>query len=69
MNTICAATRVASEALGKSSELGTVEAGKLADFVAVDGDPLKEISDLRKVAMVVKAGKVEIPVPVPYFSW
>ena len=66
VNTICAATRVAAEALGKQDDLGTLERGSLADFVAVDGDPLKNISDLRKVQMVVKGGRIEVPVPVPY---
>lgn len=69
MNTICAATRVAAEALGKSADLGTIESGKLADFVAVAGNPLADITDLRKVKMVVKDGRVEIPVPVPYYAW
>ncbi len=69
MNTICAATRVAAEAMGRSADLGTIEKGKLADFVAVSGNPLERISNLRKVHMVVKEGRVEVPVPVPYFSW
>lgn len=66
MNTICAATRAGAEALGKQSDLGTIERGKLADFVAVSGDPLRDISALRNVEMVIKAGRVEVPVPVPY---
>ena len=69
MKTICAATRVASEALGKSQDLGTIEKGKIADFVAVEGNPLDDLSDLRKVKMVVKDGRVEVPVPVPYYTW
>ncbi len=69
MNTICAATRVAAEALGKQDSLGTLEKGKIADFVVVDGNPLAEIAALRNVHRVVKAGRTEIPVPVPYFSW
>jgi len=69
MKTICAATRVASEALGKSLDLGTIEKGKIADFVAVDGNPLGDISNLRRVKMVVKDGRVEVPVPVPYYTW
>lgn len=69
MDTICAATRVAAELLGKADDLGTIEQGKLADFVAVGGNPLADITNLRNVKMVVKDGRVEIPVPVPYYSW
>lgn len=68
MKTICAATRVAAEALGKSTDLGMLTKGKIADFVAVKGNPLEDISTLRNVRLVVKDGRVEIPVPVPYFS-
>jgi imidazolonepropionase-like amidohydrolase len=69
MNTICAATRVAAEALGKEKDMGTIEKGKIADLVAVEGNPLENIANLRKVKMVVKDGRVEIPVPVPYYRW
>jgi imidazolonepropionase-like amidohydrolase len=69
MNTICAATRVAAEALGKSTDLGTLERGKIADFVAVEGNPLENISSLRNVCFVVKEGRVEVPVPMPYYRW
>lgn len=69
MNTICAATRVAAEALGKSAVMGTIERNKVADFVAVEGNPLESITHLRNVKVVVKDGRVEIPVPVPYYRW
>lgn len=69
LNTICAATRVAAEALGKSELLGAISRGKLADFVAVEGNPLQGISALRNVRMVVKEGRIEVPVPVPYYGW
>lgn len=69
MNTICAATRVAAEALGKSATMGTLEPGKVADLVAVKGNPLEDIRHLRQVVLVVKDGRVEVPVPVPYYSW
>lgn len=68
MNTICAATRVATEALGQSDNLGTIEKGKIADFVAIEGDPLTDIRNLRNVRTVVKAGRVEVPAPVPYYT-
>ena len=40
---ISAATKTGAEILGKSAELGTVEPGKLADLLIVDGNPLDEI--------------------------
>jgi imidazolonepropionase-like amidohydrolase len=39
-------------------KLGTIEPGKLADFVVLDGNPLKDISALRQVRMVVKQGTI-----------
>ena len=55
---IVTATVNAAELLGKSSELGTVEAGKIADLIAVTGDPLENISSLTNVSFVMKAGRV-----------
>ncbi|HUK23610.1 MAG TPA: amidohydrolase family protein [Terriglobales bacterium] len=56
---IRAATVTASELLGMQDTIGTIEAGKLADIVAVPGDPLKDISLLEKVNFVMKGGVVE----------
>jgi imidazolonepropionase-like amidohydrolase len=53
------ATVAAAELLGWSDRLGTVEAGKLADIVAVQGDPLGDITRLEKVRFVMKAGVVQ----------
>jgi imidazolonepropionase-like amidohydrolase len=58
MEAIRAATRTAAEVLDMAGELGTVEAGKLADLVAVAGDPLADISLLQNVAFVMKGGTV-----------
>jgi imidazolonepropionase-like amidohydrolase len=52
------ATAVPAEAMGLGQDLGTVEAGKLADLVVVDGDPLVNIADLRRTRLVVKDGVV-----------
>jgi len=38
--------------------LGRSEAGKLADIIAVDGDPLKDVKDLQRVRFVMKGGEV-----------
>jgi imidazolonepropionase-like amidohydrolase len=59
MEAIQSATRVAAEVLDMGAELGTVEAGKLADLVAVDGDPLADIARLQSVRFVMKGGAVE----------
>lgn len=44
--------------LHRDRDLGTIEPGKLADFILVDGDPTQNISDIRKITTVVKDGKV-----------
>ena len=53
-----AATVNAAELLGETASLGTIEAGKLADIVAVPGDPLADISLTRRVSFVMKDGVV-----------
>jgi len=58
MEAIQTATSRAAEVLGWSDKLGTVEAGKWADIVAVSGDPLKDIAELQRVRFVMKAGVV-----------
>ena len=51
---IRAATRNAAAHLGREEELGTLEPGKLADLIIVDGNPLEDLSVLQKVELVVK---------------
>ena len=58
------ATLVPAQVLKREKDLGTIEPGKLADFIIVDGDPTKNISDVRKVVKVVKDGKVYDPVAI-----
>ncbi|MCC9138683.1 DPP IV N-terminal domain-containing protein [Pontibacter silvestris] len=53
-----AATLWSAEAVGVGADLGTIEAGKLADMVIVEGDPLKNIKDALNVQMVIKNGEV-----------
>jgi imidazolonepropionase-like amidohydrolase len=55
---IRSATVVAAELLRMEENLGTIEAGKYADIIAVDGDPLQDISALRRVVFVMKDGAV-----------
>jgi imidazolonepropionase-like amidohydrolase len=56
---IRSATVTASELLGMQDQIGTIEVGKLADIVAVPGDPLKDITVLQKVDFLMKGGVVE----------
>lgn len=50
------ATAVPAEALGVGAALGTLERGKLADLIVVDGDPTVQIRDLRRVRQVMRGG-------------
>ena len=58
LEAIRAATLYAATVLGWQDRLGTIEAGKLADIVAVDGDPRQDIASMSRVAFVMKDGAV-----------
>jgi imidazolonepropionase-like amidohydrolase len=58
MQAIQTATRNAAEMLDMSDRIGTIETGKLADIVAVPGDPLADITAMERVAFVMKDGAV-----------
>jgi imidazolonepropionase-like amidohydrolase len=57
MDAIRSATVVAAELLEMSDMLGTIEPGKMADIIAVDGSPLDDITVLEHVRFVIKNGK------------
>ena len=60
MQAIVGATKTASEVLGLENEIGTLEKGKLADLIIVDGDPLKDTTLLQKkdkILVIMKEGK------------
>jgi imidazolonepropionase-like amidohydrolase len=58
MEAIQAGTRVNAEMLGWDDRLGTLEAGKLADIIAVDGNPLTDITKLETVNFVMLGGRI-----------
>jgi imidazolonepropionase-like amidohydrolase len=52
------ATIGAASVLGKQSTMGSIKVGKLADLIVVDGDPVKNISDIRRVEMTMRGGVI-----------
>jgi imidazolonepropionase-like amidohydrolase len=55
---ILAATRGGADLLGKSADIGSVQAGRYADLIAVKGDPVADIKLLQNVSFVMKAGQI-----------
>jgi imidazolonepropionase-like amidohydrolase len=55
---ISTATGRAAAAMHVADRIGTVETGKAADLVVVEGDPMTDLAALRNIAMVIQAGKV-----------
>ncbi|MCH7744767.1 MAG: amidohydrolase family protein [Chloroflexi bacterium] len=61
MQAIQAATKNAAEVLDLGDDIGTVEQGKLADLIVVDGDPLEDIKilkDRERIQVVMKGGEI-----------
>ncbi|MEP0201836.1 MAG: amidohydrolase family protein [Halioglobus sp.] len=58
MEAIQSATINAATLLGVEKDLGSIEVGKFADIVAVEGDPLEDISVLERISFVMKSGEV-----------
>jgi imidazolonepropionase-like amidohydrolase len=55
-----ALTRNAAVFIGKGDDLGTLEAGKVADIVIVDGDPMTDIGALERIKAVIQAGQLVV---------
>jgi imidazolonepropionase-like amidohydrolase len=58
MEAILSATRNAADLIGASDQIGSVQAGRFADLIAVAGDPLKDPREMLRVAFVMKGGVV-----------
>ena len=64
MQAIESATRVPAESMGLARSSGTIEAGKRADLVVLDANPLVNISNIRKIRYVIANGRVMAPAPL-----
>lgn len=60
MEVIEASTRHSASICGQGSELGTLEPGKLADVIVVDGDPLEDIHAMSQMVLVIKNGEIAV---------
>jgi imidazolonepropionase-like amidohydrolase len=58
MQAIQSATVNAADLLGWSDQVGSLEPGRLADLIAVEGEPLKDVTTLEHVKFVMKGGEV-----------
>jgi imidazolonepropionase-like amidohydrolase len=58
LSALQAATRTAAAACRREAELGTLEAGKEADVVVLDADPLRDIGNVRRISLVISRGCV-----------
>ena len=58
MTAMVSANSVAAQALRLADQIGTISPGLEADIIALDGDPLKDITAVRRVVFVMKGGVV-----------
>ena len=58
MAAMVSANSLGAEALGMASQVGSIAPGLQADIIALDGDPLKDITAVRRVVFVMKGGMV-----------
>jgi imidazolonepropionase-like amidohydrolase len=68
MDAIVTATSRSAESLGLASQIGTIAPGMEADMIAVDGNPLQDVTAVRRVTFVMKGGKIfrnEVPASNP----
>jgi imidazolonepropionase-like amidohydrolase len=58
MEAIISATSLSAESLGLQNQIGSISPGMEADIIATDGNPLEDITAVRRVVFVMRGGKV-----------
>jgi len=58
MDAIISATSLAAKSLNMGSTIGSIAPGMEADIIAIEGDPIADISALTRVTLVMKGGRV-----------
>ncbi len=58
LEAISPATRTGAEVFGVADRLGTIERNKIADLLIIDGDPSKNIKELRQVVTIIQGGQI-----------
>ena len=58
MEALIATTRTTADLCGVGDQLGTVEVGKIADLIVLSANPLEDISNIRKLELVLKDGRL-----------
>jgi imidazolonepropionase-like amidohydrolase len=58
MTAMISANSLGAAAMGMAGEIGSIAVGQQADIIALDGDPLKDITSVRRVVFVMKRGIV-----------
>ena len=58
------ATLTPAQVMNVTKDQGTIAPGKLADMILVDGDPAKNIRDIRNITTVIKGGKIHDPAAI-----
>jgi imidazolonepropionase-like amidohydrolase len=64
LDALKAATVVPAQVMGKASDSGTIEVGKRGDLIVLDGNPLDDISNTRRIHRVITGGRVFDPAPL-----
>lgn len=64
LQAIQAATLVAARALNQEHDIGTVEAGKLADLIVLDANPFENIANIKQIHLVMKDGEIYDPTKI-----